>query len=271
MDRVPRFYDDTLGTELYNPMSAALIAASPMAGDVDFYRRLAAEQGGPVLDVGCGTGRVAVAIAEDGLEVVGVDLSAAMLRHAEAGRVALPPDIAARLSFAEGDMATLDLGRRFALVITPSRVFQFMLTTAAQRAALAALKAHLQPGGRLVLDLFDPRLEFVVPGAPHAPRGGEVVHPTTGNRVTWAVTARNPDPAAQQINEDWTYRELGPSGEVIREETERLSLRWTTRSEMRLLFELAGLEVVAEHGDFLGGPPVYGLEQIWVLRRAGDA
>ena len=63
-------------------------------------------------------------------------------------------------------------------------------------------------------------------------------------------------------------RELGPSGEVVREETERLTLRWTTRSEMRLLFELEGLEVVAEYGDFHGGPPQYGREQVWVLRRA---
>src|ERR1044071_6557398 len=205
MDRVPRFYDDTLGTELYDPMSDAVRVGSPMAGDIDFYRRLAAEQGGAVLDVGCGTGRVAAAIAEDGFQVVGVDLSVAMLRLAEERRIALPPEVATRLSFIHGDMETLDLGRRFALVMTPSRVFQFMLTTAAQRAALGALKAHLQPGGRLVLDLFDPRLEFVVPGAPFAPRGGEIVNPRTGNRVTWAATARNPDPGAQQINEDWTY------------------------------------------------------------------
>src|SRR5215212_4917473 len=200
--RIPRFYDETLGTEVYDAMSAALIAVSPMAGDIDFYRRLAEERGGPVLDVGCGTGRVAVALAEGGLEVVGVDLSPSMLRLAEERRALLPSEIAARLSFAQGDMTTLALGRRFALVVTPSRVFQFMLTTAAQRAALGALKAHLQPRGRLVLDLFDPRLDFVVPGAPFPPREGEVVHPRTRNPVTWAVTARKPDPTEQRITED---------------------------------------------------------------------
>jgi hypothetical protein len=117
----------------------------------------------------------------------------------------------------------------------------------------------------LVLDLFDPLLDKVVPGAAFAPRGGELVHPRTGNRVTWAVTGRQPEPEAQRITEDWTYRELGPSGAVLRQQTERLTLRWSTRSEMRLLFEVAGLEVVAEYGDFLGGPPVYGREQVWVL------
>jgi SAM-dependent methyltransferase len=270
-DKPRRFYDDTLGTEVYDPMSAAITASGPLSGDVDFYRRLAANQGGPILDVGCGTGRVAVALAADGFDVVGVDLSASMLRLAERRRAGLPAQVTARLTFTQGDMTSLDLGRRFRLIIAPSRVFQFMLTTASQRSALRSLKAHLEPAGRLVLDLFDPLLDFVVPGAPFPPRGGEVVHPVTENRVTWEVTDRIPDPARQLVDEGWTYREHGPSGEVLREETERLTLRWTTRSEMRLLYELEELDVVAEYGDFKGSPPTYGREQVWVLRRAGDA
>ena len=167
-------------------------------------------------------------------------------------------------------MATLDLGRDFALVVTPSRVFQFMLTTDAQRQALAALRSHLRPSGRLVLDLFDPLLDHVVPSAEVTPRSGEVVHPTTGNRVTWQVTGRKLDPALQLIVEDWTATEIDTSGKMLRTDTERLTLRWSLRSEMRLLFELAGLEVVAEYGDFRDGPPAYGREQVWVLRNAKD-
>ena len=270
MTEKPRaFYEaDSLSTEIYDVRSAAIIAGSPIGGDVDFYQRLAAERGGPVLDVGCGTGRVAVALAEDGIDVVGVDLSMPMLRLAEERRASLPAEVAARLTFIHGDMETLDLGRRFPLIVAPSRVFQFLLTSDAQRAGLRALKAHLQADGRLVLDLFDPLLDLVVPGATFAPRGGELVHPTTGNRVTWEVIGRSPEPERQLITEDWAARELGPAGEVLRSETERLTLRWSTRSEMRLLFELAGLEVVAEHGDFKGGPPTYGREQVWVLRPA---
>jgi SAM-dependent methyltransferase len=208
---------------------------------------------------------VAVALAVDGHEVVGVDLSAPMLRLAEQRRAALPADVAARLSFHQADMARLDLGRDFALVLTPSRVFQFMLTTDAQRQALAALRSHLRPDARLVLDLFDPLLDLVVPSTEFTARRGEVVHPTSGNRVTWQVTGRMPDPARQLIVEDWTVTEIDASGEVLRTDTERLTLRWSLRSEMRLLFELAGLRVVADYGDFRGGPPAYGREQVWVL------
>jgi SAM-dependent methyltransferase len=261
-------YSDSLGTEIYDLQSPYLATGGPGEGDVPFYRRLADQHGGPVLEIGCGTGRVAAALASAGFEVVGVDLSEPMLRQAEERRASLPPEVGARLSLVQADMTTLDLGRTFSLIIAPSRVFQFALTSAAQRATLRALRAHLLPGGRLVLDLFDPRLDYVAPGTPFPPRGGEVIHPRTGNRVVWEITGREPDPLEQLVNSDWTARELSPSGEVLRDETERLTLRWATRSEMRLLFELEDLDVVADYGDFIGGAPAYGKEQVWVLRQA---
>lgn len=271
-EREPRaFYEaDSLSTEIYDARAESIIAGSSVEGDIDFYRRLAGETGGPILDVGCGTGRVALALVADGHEVLGIDLSAPMLRLAEQRREALSADAAARLSFHEADMKTLDLGRDFALVLAPSRVFQFMLTTDAQRRALAALRSHLRPEARLVLDLFDPLLDFVIPSADVPARSGELVHPTTGNRVTWEVTGRWPDPALQLIVEDWAASEIDASGEVIRTDTERLTLRWSLRSEMRLLFELAGLKVIADYGDFRAGPPAYGREQVWVLGNAED-
>jgi SAM-dependent methyltransferase len=275
-DRVRRFYSaDGLSTDVYDARTATIVPGSSLDGDVEFYRRLATETGGPVLDVGCGTGRIAIPLASDGFEVVGVDLSAPMLRVAERRRAGLAPDVAARLSFEQGDMVSLALGRTFPLVINPSRVFQFLLTTEAQRRGLASLRAHLDPAGLLVLDLFDPRLDLVTPAAspatPFHPRREEFVDPKTGHRIAWEVTDRNPDPGRQLIDEVWSTWELGAGGDVLRTDRERLVLRWSLRSEMRLLFELEHLEVVHEYGDFKGGPPAYGGEQVWVLKREGPA
>jgi len=263
------FYEaDSLHTEMYDALGAELAMASSVGSDTDFYRRLARQTGGPILEVGCGTARVTTALAVDGHEVVGIDLSAPMLRLAERRRETLPVDVAARLSFHRADMRTLDLGRDFALIVTPGRVFQFMLTSATQREALTALRTHLRRNGRLVLDLFDPRLDLVVPGAEATIRGGELIHPTTGNRVTWEIGGQGPDPARQLIVEEWTFTETDAAGDVLRTVTEQLTLRWSLRSEMRFLFELVGLDVVAEYGDFKRGPPAYGREQVWVLGRA---
>ena len=267
--KVRAFYEaDSLQTEIYDALGPSLVMGTGVEGDTGFYRRLATETGGPILEVGCGTGRVAAALAADGHEVVGIDLSAPMLRLAEQRREALSADVAGRLSFLRADMTTLDLGRDFALIVAPGRVFQFMLTSAAQRKSLTALRTHLRPKGRLVLDLFDPLLDRVVPSAQAIRRGGELIHPTTRNRVTWEITRQRPDPVRQLVDEDWTFKEIDASGELLRTATEQLTLRWSLRSEMRLLFELVGLEVVADYGDFSGGPPVYGREQVWVLGHA---
>ena len=158
------FYErDDLGTEIYDAWGKVLIAGTPTEGDAEFYIEQARRWGSPVLDLGCGTGRIGIALAEQGFDVVGLDLSAPMLRIAERKREGLTAEVARRLTFVLGDMTEFTLDQTFPLIITPSRSFQFMLTPTAQRSALASMRRHLRPDGALVLELFDPRLEWVVP------------------------------------------------------------------------------------------------------------
>jgi SAM-dependent methyltransferase len=126
------------------------------SGDAAFYRGLAQELGGPVLELGCGTGRVLLPIAALGLPCVGVDASPAMLA---ALRAKSPPP---NLQLVEARMETFDLGARFRLVTCPFRAFQHLLTVEAQLAALASVRRHLAPGGTFALDVFDPKLAWLV-------------------------------------------------------------------------------------------------------------
>jgi SAM-dependent methyltransferase len=256
---------DGLHVDCYDAFHAPFLEGF---GDVPFFVRLARRSGGPVLEGACGTGRVAWDIARAGIGVVGFDVSRPMLRRAEAKRAGMPPRARALARFVRGEFRTFDLGRRrFPLALVPFRAFQALLTPGDQRAALRRFRRHLRPGGRLVLDLFDPRLDYCHPGGRAPMKPSTVLHPARGTRVTVASGERVNDPVRQVLREVWTFTERDGRGRVLRRESEVLRLRWSYRHEMRHLFELEGFAVEAEYADFRGAPPAYGREQVWVLRR----
>jgi SAM-dependent methyltransferase len=258
-----------LNVECYDPRAAVDVGRSSVRGDAAWYRRLARRTGGPVLEGACGTGRVAWEIAKAGIEVVGFDLSPPMLRAAEAKRASMPPRARGKATFVRGDLRTFDLGRRrFPLAIVPFRSFQCLLTPEDQRACLLRFRRHLRPGGRLVLDLFDPVYRYLSPTEPRVfARRPAVRHPARGTLVSVETRRIGIDPVRQVMDLLWTFREKGPRGRTVRVEREILRMRWSFRHEMRHLFGLTGFAVEAEHSDFRGGAPAYGREQVWVLRR----
>jgi SAM-dependent methyltransferase len=239
---------------------------SPLAGDVEFFIDLALRSGGPALELGAGTGRILWPMAAAGIEVVGLERSAAMIAAAERKAADYESDVRERVHYIQGDMADFKLDTQFGLVFAGGRVFQFLLTPEDQRRCLACVRRHLLPGGLLALDLFDPRFEWLLPDSGAPTTRDEVRHPQSGNVVSTRITRRVVDPLTQVISEDWLFQEMSPSGGVLREEREHLRLRWTHRQEMRHLFELCGFEVVAEYSDFRRSPPRYGAEQIWIAR-----
>lgn len=237
-------------------------------GDVDFYVRHAVRSGGPVLELACGTGRVAWPIAEAGIEVTGIDRSEPMLDTARAKGADRPEETRRRAVFVHGDMTRFDLDRSFGLAVIAFRSFQSLLTPDDERSCLECIHRHLAPGGRLIIDNFDPLLQYCAPGADSPPitRDG-VRHPVTNNKVEIGVLTRETDPFRQVLEERWRFREVDDSGAIVREEEETLRLRWIYRWEMRHLLELTRFEIEAEYSDFHGSAPAYGKEQVWVTRR----
>src|SRR5262249_47011471 len=172
------------------------VSPPQIAGDVEFYARLAKDAGGRVLEVACGTGRIAIALAERGLDVTGVDVSDGMLTIARRKAAAAPDAVRRRLTLVHQDMTRLHLAGRFGLIFVPFRSFQHLLTIELQRAALASMARHLGPDGRLALHLFDPRLDLLIDTAPSVP---EISRPdaATGHRFVAEVLRTRFDHLAQ--------------------------------------------------------------------------
>jgi SAM-dependent methyltransferase len=130
--------------------------------DVAFFVEAARESGGPVLEVGCGTGRVLIPTARAGIEITGLDLSPHMLAVCRERLKAEPEEVRARVRLVEGDMRQFDLGQTFRLVTLPFRPFQHLTTVEDQLACLGCLRRALAEDGRLILDIFNPMLEALV-------------------------------------------------------------------------------------------------------------
>lgn len=123
-------------------------AGHGIPGDVAFYVTLAEAAAAPVLELGCGTGRVTLALARAGVTVVGLDNDATMLDQArrKAGNVANP-------AWVEADMRTFALGQRFGQIVIPYRSLQLMGAVAACGEVLGRVAAHLLPGGSLAFNV----------------------------------------------------------------------------------------------------------------------
>jgi SAM-dependent methyltransferase len=124
--------------------------------DVAFFIEAAQASGNPVLEVGCGTGRVLIPLARAGVEIAGLDHSPRMLDVCRRRLRDEPADVQSRVRLVEGDMRRFELGRSFTLAAIPFRPFQHLLTVDDQLACLGSIERHLVDGGRLILDLFNP-------------------------------------------------------------------------------------------------------------------
>ncbi|MBI4337125.1 MAG: methyltransferase domain-containing protein [Chloroflexi bacterium] len=234
--------------------------------DIAFYVEEAKCSGGPVLELGCGTGRVSVPIAQAGVPVVGVDTSRALLRAArrKARAATLSP---AQASFREGDMRTLRLRGQFTLAILPYHTFQVLLTVEEQKATLANIYQHLRPGGCLAFDLAVVTPEELA-APPSTPFHWRDIHdPQSGRRfVVWAENCFDRDSQVDYAR--LTIDEVDGEQRSLQRYYRDYTMRYLGRYEAQHLLELCGFEVEALYGDFSRGAFTEDSdEMVWVARR----
>jgi len=129
--------------------------------DIGFYLDAARDAHGPILELGCGTGRVLLPITRGGAEIHGLDLSPSMLQICRNRLTQEPREVQERVQLTLGDMRDFNMQQKFALITTPFRSFQHLLTVEDQLACLTTIRKHLLPNGKLILDLFNPSLDFI--------------------------------------------------------------------------------------------------------------
>jgi SAM-dependent methyltransferase len=222
--------------------------------DVAFFVQTAREAQGPVLEVGCGTGRILLPCARAGVQITGLDVSLPMLDVLRGNLTREPRQVQGRVRIVEGDMREFDLRERFALVMLPFRSFQHLLTQDDQRAALRRLRAHVSNGGRFILDLFNPSIPFLGDErwGIHPVREPEFTMPD-GRAVRRSYRIVERDFFNQVQHVEFLIDVTHPDGREEHRE-ERFALRYLFRYEAQYLLESEGFEIEALYGDYDKSP-----------------
>ncbi|UFS92888.1 methyltransferase domain-containing protein [Bradyrhizobium daqingense] len=230
---------------LYDRPDLYDLMAPPNAMLERFYVEIARERGRRVLDLACGSGRLTIPLAQAGLEVVGADLSSAMLERARnhARAQSVEP------GFAQVDMRDFDLGgRTFDTIIVAMNSVLHLHSLDDFKGFFGSVGKHLSPNGRLVFDAFLPNIAMLNADPDKRELIGTVVHDDLG-MITIEETARY-DPLAQVRHVEWYW-----SSET---ETDfwrvKLPMRSIFPQEMPLLIASGGLGLIARFGDFDHSP-----------------
>lgn len=225
---------------VYDPWSRSVTE------DILFYVEEAQRSGGPVVELGVGTGRIAIPIAAADIDVIGVDSSAKML--AVCAERAAAEGVGPRLDLRLGDLRDPPVSGPFPLVICPFRAYLHLHDDAERRRALAAVRRLLEPGGRFVFDVFAPGADDI------AETHGRWIEREPGifERADWDTSART-----------LTLSVRSDDGEAT------MALAWLSALEWRMLLDQAGFEVDACYGWFDRAPYAGGEDFIWVARPAG--
>ena len=221
-------------------------------GEIDFYRAMAIEvknRGGTILEVGCGTGRVALRLAEEGVPIVGLDLSPAMLAVARQKSLGL-----SNVRWVEGDMQAFELGEHFDLILIPGHSFQFMLIPEDQVLCLECLHRHLTADGKLVIHVNHDDPSWL--GERNQGKGtgfelkGEYRKDTMlGSVRKWTSWSYEASTQTASAIDAWEF--IGEDGVVKeRKETAKKRLHCVFRFEMEHLLARTGFKLDALYGDF---------------------
>ncbi|MFO1125243.1 MAG: class I SAM-dependent methyltransferase [Methylocystis sp.] len=232
-DVVAKYYDEAYG-------------ASADLRDVEMYKSFARRFGGPVLEIGCGTGRVLKPIADMGIEIDGIDVSEAMISILKSKIADIIPIPNIYLS----DMRRIEIARRYRLVTIPFRTLQHMITIEDKLQALAAAKNHLLDEGRLIFDVAFPNYESLASGVGDEYLAAEWRPETKSDRVGRMFFRREGYRRKDQVMIGSLIFRLLDGNNVVNEEIQSLEMHFFSFPEIEALCRSVRLEIEEFYGSY---------------------
>ncbi len=232
--------------------------------DLALYSALAQQHGEPIFDVGCGTGRVLLHLAQEGYRVHGVDNDRAMLERLERKLKAMP-HLRANVTYENADILRYQSDTRYSLVLLTYNALMHFHEQDTQLTLLQRLHALLREDGLLVIDLPNAGETFATQDSDAILLDRTFLDPDSGHIVMLQSTSVL-DRTTQLLHVRWIYDELLPDGTVKRLMAPHV-LRYFFYPEVRLLLRAAGFEVAAVYGDCEENPFVDGCERMVIYAR----
>ncbi|MHA1932097.1 MAG: class I SAM-dependent DNA methyltransferase [Promethearchaeota archaeon] len=206
---------------------------------VPFYIKQARKYGGPILELACGTGRISIPIAKNGISIVGLDFSVKMLEQAK--RNSKENDV--EIEWIQADMTNFSLSRKFSVIMMPAAAMNWVLENKSIEKCLTCIKDHLNQDGRFIFSLFNPNLEILQRDP--SKKYDIDKYPDPNGKGTVVVTVSNFYDKATQINHVTSYSRINDK-EIIK----KLKLRMFFPQELDGLLSYNGFIIDHKYGTF---------------------
>ena len=235
--------------------------------DIPFYIEIAEDMGAKnILELGCGTGRVSIPIAEAGFSIYGIDLSEEMLKVFANKLHNLDQAVQAKITSIHGDMADFNLNMQFDLIIIPFRAFQSLTAEEQQIGCLRCVYDHLTEKGRFIVDVFLPYANLDESWIADENVNFETTLPNSGAKIKRTDLRKKIDVKNQVIYPDLIYYITYPDG---KQETivEELCLKYYYHDQIQRLLIENNFTICAEYGYYDKRKIGEGSEQIFVCKK----
>jgi len=227
--------------DIFNDGELYDIQQQKMTCDIPFYISQALKFGGPVLELACGTGRLAIPIAEAGLEIRGLDISEPMLVMARQKAA----DKNLKIEFIRADCRDFDLNRKFNLIFVAFNSITHIHDGESIKAFFSSVRKHLSAEGRFIIDVFNPDLKILMRDP--SQRYPALEYSLPENNETVIITENNVYDRSTQINRIKWYYKIGDREDA---RIDNLNMRIFYPQELDALLEFNGFEMEVKYGDF---------------------